>query len=157
MYRKIEPQINKAKVSYSQEIFVCKLKVKCISPDSSIVLFFINEIVHSLNPFNCLLCAGTVLGTRKQQKAKKQSPVLRMLTIHHVNQTSKLIMSITVVLLCARTHTHTQTHRGKKYASAVIGTNSGSYVTTWEEPVVQLQGIRKAILKEDLENERLKS
>lgn len=122
----------------------------------------IKEIVHSLNPFNCLLCAGTVLGTKKQQKAKKQSPALRMLTIHHVNQTSKLIMNITVVLLCARTctharaHTHPHTH-GKKCASALIGTNSGSCVTTWEEPVVQPQGIRKTILKEDLENERLRS
>lgn len=39
-------QLNRVKVSYSQELFVHKVKMKCVSPDSSIVLF-IDAIIHS--------------------------------------------------------------------------------------------------------------
>ena len=67
----------------------------------------------------------------------KQSPALNLLSVYYMKQTSKLTLSITVVLLCA---------------SAVIDTGTGNCLTTGEEPVTP--GIRKAILKEELENER---
>lgn len=144
MYRKIEPHINKAKVSYSREIFVCKLKMRCVSPDSSVVLlFFINEIIHSLKLCRCVWCAGTLLGARKQQK----DSLLRSDCSQSTTWTTQANYEHnSCVIMCK-----------KKCASAVIGSGPGSCVThTQEEPDIQPQGIRKAPLKEHPENQRLR-
>lgn len=70
-----------------------------------------------------------------------QSPAAQSLRLLH--ETDKLTMSIIVVLSCAK----------KKCARDMTG--GRSCLTTWEESVAP--GIRKAMLKEEPENERVMS
>lgn len=75
----METQINRGSVSYSPEIFVCKLKMKCMSPDST-VLSSINVIIHSFNLFNCMLCTGYWLGTVEQKANSRRLSICSLST-----------------------------------------------------------------------------
>lgn len=136
-------QINKAKFSYLWEILVCKLKIKCMYP-YSIILF--NQSIHSTRLTACV--RGSMLGTGS---SKSKETVSCSQIVHsppheadkqtHCEQNSFAIMGNNNKTMVCKT---------------VIGTGPGHCVTTGEEPVIQPQGIRKAILEENLENEKQK-
>lgn len=109
-----------------------------MSPESSAGLPDIGRIIHLFNLFNGLLCAGY----SAWHSRAKCSLLLLNLSAYCMKQTDKLTMSIIVVL-----------SRAKKVCKR--HDRQEELFDHTEEPVAP--GIRKAMLKEELENERVMS
>lgn len=122
----------------------------CVQAENEVyvsLLYYPLQSINSFNPFNSL-CAGFCAWDRKQQSKEivscsqiVHSPPHEADKQTHCEQSSFAIMGNNNKTMVCKT---------------VIGTGPGHCVTTGEEPVIQPQGIRKAILEENLENEKQK-
>ena len=112
--------------------------MKCVSPESSAGLPAIGRIIHLFNLFNGLLCAGY----SAWHSRAKCSLLLLNLSTYCMKRTDKLTMSIIVVLSRAKKVCKRRDRQEELFDHT-------------EEPVAP--GIRKSMLKEELENERVMS